>query len=272
MATIGHIDTFDEVFEQWTTYIERFEHFTNANDIEEEKRVLVLLSIMGTKTYSLLRNLIAPAKPEQKTYQEIVTTLTEHFSPKPLIIAERFRFHKHNQEEGETVAVEISVATETIARKAQQLSTSLKVNAIHVSSPKQRHNCKRCGKTNHTDEDCWYKDKNCHSCGKKGHIRHVCRTKRDFEKERKHEKKFKPYKRQNKSDKRRVHHLDAGEKQSGESSTDTEKEMSLYMITKREQLAHICITPEIEGKMIEMELDTGAAVLIISREKYANDL
>lgn len=48
--------------------------------------------------------------------------------------------------------------------------------------------------------------------------------------------------------------------------------MSLYKITKREQLAHICITPEIEGKMIEMELDTGAAVSIISREKYDNVL
>lgn len=48
--------------------------------------------------------------------------------------------------------------------------------------------------------------------------------------------------------------------------------MSLYMVTRSEQLAHICITPEIEGKMIEMELDTGAAVSLISKEKYESNL
>lgn len=42
MATIGHIDAFDEAIEQWTTYIERFEHFTNANDIEEENYVKII--------------------------------------------------------------------------------------------------------------------------------------------------------------------------------------------------------------------------------------
>lgn len=40
------------------------------------------------------------------------------------------------------------------------------------------------------------------------------------------------------------------------------------MVTRSEQLAHISITPEIEGKMIEMELDTGAAVSLISKGKY----
>lgn len=62
--------------------------FTKANDINEEKLVPVLLSVMGTKTYGLLRNLITPAKPGDLTYQEIVTTLSEHYSPKPLIMAE----------------------------------------------------------------------------------------------------------------------------------------------------------------------------------------
>lgn len=35
----------------------------------------------------------------------IVATLAAHFSPKPLLITERFRFHKRNQEEGESVTV-----------------------------------------------------------------------------------------------------------------------------------------------------------------------
>lgn len=35
--------------------------------------------------------------------------LNDHFSPKPIIIAERFRFHKRNQEEGESVAQHVAI-------------------------------------------------------------------------------------------------------------------------------------------------------------------
>ena len=38
-------------------------------------------------------------------YDNIVKNLSEHFSPKPLMIAEQFRFYKRNQEEGETVTM-----------------------------------------------------------------------------------------------------------------------------------------------------------------------
>ena len=37
------------------------------------------------------------AKPSSKTYDELVNILTSHLSPKPLVIAERFRFHKRDQ-------------------------------------------------------------------------------------------------------------------------------------------------------------------------------
>ena len=35
--------------------------------------------------------------------------------------------------------------------------------------------CYRCGKTNHDQSDCWFKEKNCLNCGKIGHIAPVCR-------------------------------------------------------------------------------------------------
>lgn len=54
-ATIGHMEGFDESVEPWTTYIERFEHFVEANSIEADKKVPVLLSVIGGKTYGLLR-------------------------------------------------------------------------------------------------------------------------------------------------------------------------------------------------------------------------
>lgn len=37
-VTIGNMEAFDESVELWTTYIERFEHFVEANSIDAEKK------------------------------------------------------------------------------------------------------------------------------------------------------------------------------------------------------------------------------------------
>ncbi|XP_061151222.1 uncharacterized protein K02A2.6-like [Syngnathus typhle] len=100
---IGSIGPFDESVEQWGSYTERFDYFAMANDIKEEKLVPTFLSVMGPKTFTLLRDLLQPEKPGSKTYREIVDVLANHLSPKPLVIAERFRFHRRSQEEGESV-------------------------------------------------------------------------------------------------------------------------------------------------------------------------
>jgi len=63
---------------------------------------------MGNKTYGLLRNLSASAKPSSLSFKTIVETLQKHLSPKPLLIAARFRFHKRNQPESETVSTYIA--------------------------------------------------------------------------------------------------------------------------------------------------------------------
>ena len=46
---------------------------------------------------------LAPEKPATKSFQQIVTTLQQHLSPKPLEIAERVRFYKRNQHEEEGI-------------------------------------------------------------------------------------------------------------------------------------------------------------------------
>ena len=60
---IGKIDAFDEANDDWNAYVERMEQYFIANEIDEDKQVAVMLSLMGNKTYGLLRNLAAPAKP-----------------------------------------------------------------------------------------------------------------------------------------------------------------------------------------------------------------
>ena len=103
MPAIGRIENYNGEDEDWTSYVERVELYFAANKIEVDKRVPAILSLMGAKTYALVRSLTAPDRPSTKTFAEIVTILTDHLTPKPLVIAERFRFHKRNQLSGENI-------------------------------------------------------------------------------------------------------------------------------------------------------------------------
>ena len=63
MATIGQIGEFKPEKECIAAYLERLQLFFIANSIAEGKQVATLLSVVGTKTYALLRDLLAPTKP-----------------------------------------------------------------------------------------------------------------------------------------------------------------------------------------------------------------
>ena len=64
--------------------------FFYANGIEEpERKRAILLSSVGSQTYSLIRNLLSPAKPGDKSYDDLVNLFKEHFNPKPNEIALR---------------------------------------------------------------------------------------------------------------------------------------------------------------------------------------
>ena len=106
MATLGTVEPFDPESDDWPTYAERLEQFFLANRITDYagKRVAAFLTVIGPKAYTLLRNVLAPDKPATKTYAELVAALKAHLDPKPLVIAERFKFHRRSQKEGETVA------------------------------------------------------------------------------------------------------------------------------------------------------------------------
>ena len=72
------------------------------------KKVPVLLSNIGAKTYGLLRRLVAPKAPKEKTLAEIKTLLESHFELTPSVIAERYRFHRRDQVQGETIAAYVA--------------------------------------------------------------------------------------------------------------------------------------------------------------------
>ncbi|KAL0196745.1 hypothetical protein M9458_005285, partial [Cirrhinus mrigala] len=103
MAMIGRVPEFESKKEDFETYFERFERWLAANDIAAEKKADVFLSVLGPAEYGLLKNLSQPRKVTDLTYKEMTEILSLHFKPKPILIAERFRFHRRYQKEGETL-------------------------------------------------------------------------------------------------------------------------------------------------------------------------
>ena len=78
-VTLGHIEEFSPQIDNIITYLERMEVFFMANDA---KQPAVLLSCIGSKTYSIVKNLLAPALLSSKSYAELKATLNSHFVPK----------------------------------------------------------------------------------------------------------------------------------------------------------------------------------------------
>ena len=64
----------------------------------------MFLTVIGSHLYKLLRNLVSPNKPAEKSYEELTTVLKQHLVPKPIVIAERLKFRKQIQKSGENIA------------------------------------------------------------------------------------------------------------------------------------------------------------------------
>ena len=104
IAALGRIEEFDPAQNDLESYLERLEQYFVANDVKEAKRTAVLLSVIGSKTYEVLKSLVAPDKPSAKSYPDLKAVLLSHFKPKPLTIYERFKFHKAVQKDTENAA------------------------------------------------------------------------------------------------------------------------------------------------------------------------
>ena len=115
---LGSVGEFDPASETFTAYFERLEQFFVANDIGQcpadataavvqeasKKKVAVMISVIGKKTYGTLRDLCSPENPKEKTFEAIIELLQQHFKPKRLEVAESYRCHRCFQEENESVS------------------------------------------------------------------------------------------------------------------------------------------------------------------------
>ena len=104
-ATLGKVEEFDSSKEDWQQYTERLNHFFVANGIADaEKKRAVFLSVIGPATYKILRNLTAPQKPGEESFEDLVERLSKHYRPAPSEIVERCKFHSRYRRPGEFVA------------------------------------------------------------------------------------------------------------------------------------------------------------------------
>ena len=111
-ALLGKIDHFDAEVEEWPQYVERLEHFFEANGItgedNESKRRPVFLTVIGPSPYNLLRNLLLLEKPADKTFEQLTQILKDHYNPKPSEVMQRFRFNTRSRKAGESVATYVA--------------------------------------------------------------------------------------------------------------------------------------------------------------------
>ena len=87
-----------------SSYLERMQIYFEVNSIKEDRKVAVLLTVVGVKTYETLQNLLLPACPRDNSYNKLLEVLKRHYDPQPLAIGERFRFYQQLQKPGEMIA------------------------------------------------------------------------------------------------------------------------------------------------------------------------
>ena len=116
-------------------------------------------------------------------------------------------------------------------------------------APTPRQPCYRCGRPNHAPTECKFKDAQCRVCGKTGHIATACRSK--------------PAKTPHKKQKHKssTHHVQDDQQLSGGNSSD--EDFRLHKLDKRSP-DPIIVPLQLNGKKLDMEVDTGAALSVIS--------
>ena len=116
-----------------------------------------------------------------------------------------------------------------------------------------RKPCSRCGKTNHDAQNCRFAKATCHACGKIGHIAPACRS----SKGKKQRSSVEPPKSRGRNG--NVNHLPG---------TDSEDDNVTIFTLGSKASQPISIEVTADQSKLSMEVDTGAAVSIISQETW----
>ena len=100
-TTVGKLEVFDLKRHNFLKYVQRVQHYFKANNITEDRKKAVFLSVLGYETYEILANIFT--NPEKEDFDTLVDRLTNHFYPKSSIVAERYKFGCCHQGDSESL-------------------------------------------------------------------------------------------------------------------------------------------------------------------------
>ena len=157
-------------------------------------------------------------------------------------------------------ALDIAVGMESARKNVTELQTPVQkpTEVYKVTTT----NCYRCGNSGHTPDRCRFRHVKCLTCGKTGHIQRVCRsgpprsdrlpagTEKSTSKSRRNHRP------------RPVRQLTQWQEQEG-----LDLEEFIKHLGKSENAIELEVY--IEGKLVNMELDTGASVSLISEATWS---
>ncbi|UYV84399.1 K02A2.6-like [Cordylochernes scorpioides] len=108
--SIFTIEKFDESTESWERNTERLEYFFEANNIDQNKKNAIFLTLLTPTVYNLLYDLCIPKKLSdvENIYPVLVSNLKKHFNPTPSAIVERSKFTNRARMPGEKISTYIA--------------------------------------------------------------------------------------------------------------------------------------------------------------------
>ena len=87
----------------FNTYEVRLRAYYKVNDIPEDNKVNVLITLLPNQVVEKLISLCEPAKIQEKSWEQCLEILREFYTPKRNVIIERFEFKQSKQETNETI-------------------------------------------------------------------------------------------------------------------------------------------------------------------------
>ncbi|XP_074029240.1 uncharacterized protein [Leptinotarsa decemlineata] len=101
MSLIGAIEQFNPRETDVRSYFERLEQLYICNVVDDG--MIVPLLLIGGEAYNGLKDLVEPNLPSSKSFNELKAALVTHYSPKKLVISERYKFYNAVQEPNEDI-------------------------------------------------------------------------------------------------------------------------------------------------------------------------
>uniref|UniRef100_A0A182YR20 CCHC-type domain-containing protein n=1 Tax=Anopheles stephensi TaxID=30069 RepID=A0A182YR20_ANOST len=102
MSMFGHMEPF-VIGENFDEYVSRLQQFFIVIDVEETKKVPMLVTMAGPSLYSIANRICSPEDPCSKPCKNQIELLKQHLAPKVNVMAERCKYHKCEQAANQTI-------------------------------------------------------------------------------------------------------------------------------------------------------------------------